>query len=52
MSESLVLETEYQDLEDASEVERQKSMAQLNTAKVIKGERIQPKSSRERFTMY
>lgn len=38
MSESLVLETEYQDLEDASEVERQKSMAQLNTAKVIKGE--------------
>lgn len=32
------LETEYQDLEDASEVERQKSLGPLNTAKVIKGE--------------
>ena len=39
MSESLaLLETEYQDLEDASEAERQKSMGPLNTAKVIKGE--------------
>jgi len=38
MSESPALETEYQDLEDASEAERRKSLGPLNTAKVIKGE--------------